>query len=200
MRQRLEGLLIGAVIALGACGSDNGKGGTAGSGGAAGSGGGGAGAAGNGGAGAAGSGGAGAGMACNSLTNDAPAVALRAMQGSVPAATGGAVADGTYKITGAVIYGLSGVPDGPIMNTDPVRGKLQIMGDVAQTVSKAGSDPEERSTGHFRIMGTQIVSTETCPGTKMETQPFDANPTTIVLQQAITIEGTSATLVVTYSK
>ncbi len=120
----------------------------------------------------AGAGGASSG-ACNQLVNDGAPVPEVAETGTPPAMTGGAVADGTYVLTGRKDWmGSCGC------NT---RQKLQITGDVVQVVSRTDADPEVAFTGKATYAGSNLTLAMSCPASKTLALTYTATATTLMI-------------------
>jgi hypothetical protein len=133
--------------------------------------------------------------ACNTLANGAATIPVEQMAADPPAPQGGAVADGTYTLTSAVIY--TG-PNGPSGATGTTQTTLQITGATIQVVS-AGDPPTRTVT--FTTSGTSLDYADTCPDTATSTGVYTATPTTFVIELAGGTDDAGArTLVETFTK
>ena len=133
--------------------------------------------------------------ACNTLANSAAPIPVVEVAADPPAPEGGTVVDGTYALTGAVIYTGSAGPTGTSGTTQTT---LEITGSTIQVVSTG--DPTTR-TVTFTTSGTSLASVDTCPDTDSHPGTYTATPTTFVVElDGGTDDAGARTLVETFTK
>jgi len=181
----------GGTAGAGGSGGAGGTGGTAGEAGSGGSGGA-AGQAGSGGtageAGSGGSGGSGVGTCtaadgdpgdigpapdCHQLPNCAADVTFQTASGTAPTPAGGTVADGLYALTAAKVYGMAAPPGVTVKVTQFKDG--DTMYSVAKTPNSEG-----RTMGTVAFSGTDVVLTQTCPGSGEQSRKYTATSTQLL--------------------
>lgn len=93
-----------------------------------------------------------------------------------PEPTGGAVRDGTYVLTTAVLYTGPGGASGPT----PQKAGLTIRmaGGVAEIVTDGG---ESRATATYAVAGTTLSTHQTCPAPRDQTVGFTAQAEALVI-------------------
>jgi hypothetical protein len=132
---------------------------------------------------------------CNSLPNTASSVSIEQVASDPPAPQGGAIVDGTYALTAAVIY--TG-PNGPAGPSGTTQTTLQITGPTIQVVSDG--DPATRTVS-YTTSGTSIESVDTCPDTDTRPGTYTAAPTTFMVElDGGTDDAGARTLVETFTK
>jgi hypothetical protein len=112
--------------------------------------------------------------ACNALKNVGELVTIQALASDPPAPEGGALADGTYVATSAVLYTGSGGASGPTTQTTQLT--IQIDGSHVETVIEG-----ERSSATFATSGTRITSTTTCPDRVVQENGYSATATSFLV-------------------
>jgi hypothetical protein len=124
--------------------------------------------------------GCGGGQACNQLALPSTTVTVQPGRGLPPAATGGAIADGTYVLTSVTDFEAD---DGLV--GQPTSGVLVLSGGALQSVS---SSPKggglDRSSATFVVSDTTMTETGTCGLSAPLTQGYTATATTLSLIQA----------------
>jgi hypothetical protein len=105
--------------------------------------------------------------ACNSVCNQAPAVAAIGVTGTAPAPTGGAIVDGTYYVTARTLWGDAdaGYDGGTIFTSSETvvittSNGVSIWDDIASTASGTS---EDTSTLSVVASGTDLLITALCP-------------------------------------
>jgi hypothetical protein len=111
----------------------------------------------------------GATPACNTLTDDGPSVKVTVAVGVSPIATGGAIADGTYELSGMTEYPGSGAS--PPASSDTFSSVFEIKGNTIQNAAKLNG-VETRYTSTFTISGVTISIRDSCPVLHSETHAF----------------------------
>jgi len=112
--------------------------------------------------------------ACNTLADDGPGVVPRAVASAAPNPMGGAITDGTYVLSGIVLYtgpgGSTTAPNGTFSAVTQISG-----GKMLQVGTVNGTETRYAST--FTTSGTTISTNDTCPSPKSETHSFTASTT-----------------------
>jgi len=96
---------------------------------------------------------------CNALVDDGPPVEYSGAPWPPMTPTGGAIAAGTYELSGLIVYTTASVSSAPQGSFSEV---LQIDGTTIQSAGTA-SGAFARNTATFIINGTTISSVDTCP-------------------------------------
>jgi hypothetical protein len=119
--------------------------------------------------------GAGAGDGpCNALAQLGAAVVPACDAGSPPAATGGALVDGTYVLTESHFFGACS-------QTQLAQTLVVSQGTVQSIATAAGSVIQDSVTFTIGAGATTLVETETCPAHVVTSVPFTATPTTLTI-------------------
>jgi hypothetical protein len=117
--------------------------------------------------------------ACNALVNVAPAVDAMQVAAEPPAATGGAVPNGTYHLVDLTIYTGAGGAAGAIPLA--VRQTVAIHGASADVITDVGGAPRAQSST-FVTAGITVTTAGTCPtADPPETGQYSVTPTSLVL-------------------
>jgi hypothetical protein len=116
--------------------------------------------------------------ACNALSQLGEPVIPICDRGAPPAATGGAIADGTYALTESHFFGTC--------SQAALAETLVIAQGVVQSIATVASGEETRATIAFKVAASQTTLTETqsCPTSVIANLPFSATPTTLTIQIA----------------
>jgi hypothetical protein len=108
-----------------------------------------------------------AGGACSTLALAPPPVAIDLAREDPPPPAGGALRDGTYVTTRAVLY--VGAATDVAAPTDPIAVTVRITGTFAETFVDGLA-----RTASLATAGTTLTSTGICPGTKVEEVGYTA--------------------------
>jgi hypothetical protein len=112
---------------------------------------------------------------CNQLSQIGLAVTATCATGAPPAALGGAIVDGTYVLTGTVLYGVCALPD--LAETLVVS-----QGTVESLATSADGTATRRSLTYvIPAAGTVLTETQTCPSRVIASVRFSATPTTLTI-------------------
>ena len=112
---------------------------------------------------------------CNPLTQLGAPVTAVCDSGAPPAATGGAIADGTYVLTESHFFGACS--NGVLTETVVVsNGTVQSI-----TTEPDGTTQAKTVTYTLGQNPTTLVETQTCPSRITTTVRFDATPTTLTI-------------------
>jgi hypothetical protein len=133
------------------------------------------------------------GAACNTLVNTTIAVERIAVPNQLPVALGGALQDGTYRITDFAVYTGAGGSSGPTGAT--VAAVISLDNGRIEQVTKLNGNAEERSSGAFTVNGNSLVVTLSCPTA--------ATPTTVgytATASQLSLIFSSSNEVATYTK
>ena len=129
------------------------------------------------------------GTACNTLKLAAAPVAVEALAESAPAPLGGALVDGTYVTTRAVLYA---GPGGDITSPNsPVAVTLRITGSFSETYIDGVARSATLSTS-----GTTLTAKGICPSAKVEDVEYTATSDTL----SIFVVRAKGTLVQTFTR
>lgn len=130
----------------------------------------------------------GGGSGCNYLVQLGVQVDASISAAQPPAALGGAITDGFYKLTGAKLYG--GATGGKFWRT------LRFVGSEMKTVERDGSATVDwTSAGTYVVNGTSLKRTDSCPGTAVHDMGFTATSASFVAYES---QGGSALVELTY--
>lgn len=129
------------------------------------------------------------GAACNTLNLVATPVAVEALAEPPPAPRGGALADGTYVTTRAVLY--AGVGGDITSRNSPVAVALRITGSVSETYI----DGVARSAT-FSTSGTTLSAKGTCPSMAVDDVEYTSTSDTL----SIFMVRAKGTLVQTFTR
>ena len=102
----------------------------------------------------------GGGGQCNALTQQGTKLDVTGSKAAPPAATGGALADGTYVLTASKLYG-STVPDGPVPGFSSPATTVQITGTTYDSIVTRTTG-DVRTTSTLAVSGTNATLTQTC--------------------------------------
>jgi Copper type II ascorbate-dependent monooxygenase, C-terminal domain len=109
---------------------------------------------------------------CNTVTNAAPAVPITNVAAAAPAPTGGAIPDGTYFVTAALIYTGVGGKAGPTgityQGTDVSTGGNHF----ALVYNQSDNPGDLHNSGTFTVTGPNVDIETSCP--TPSTSPFTA--------------------------
>ena len=124
------------------------------------------------------------GPACNDLAAAAPAVSYSLSDQAAPAAaTGGAIADGTYYLTGYTIYGAGSVGPGFTAN-QATSITLEIAGSAwkqVQVIAIEGTTSTVSATYAATVSGASITLAQSCPPGAPTEGSYTATPAAIQL-------------------
>jgi hypothetical protein len=95
---------------------------------------------------------------CSTLTNTAPEITAVRRQGSVPAATGGAIQNGTYFLTEDIAY-----TEQMDMDLGPVQGTARITGAQLEWIVSINNNPADALLESFTTMDSTIEIIQDCP-------------------------------------
>lgn len=119
---------------------------------------------------------------CNEIAASAPSVPYSLSSSASPAAaTGGAIADGTYYLTAYTVFGAGSVGAGFIAN-QATSLTLEISAGTwsqAQVFTIEGTTSAVRSNLDVTTSGTSITLTPSCPGGAATTGSYTATSTAI---------------------
>jgi hypothetical protein len=99
-------------------------------------------------------------VGCGNVTNVAAAIGATMVATSAPAATGGAISDGTYHLVNLVVFTGAGGSSGPLALS--VKQTIVIHGSTADAVTDANGTIEQ-ATASIAPAGTAVTYTPTCP-------------------------------------
>lgn len=120
---------------------------------------------------------------CNALENDADPVDATATMGALPAATGGALADGVYHLTAKKYYGRATPPAEKQAETIEVRGTVIEEIEIEDGVTS-------QKTSSFSVKGTSLEISKTCPAAEpAEVHPYSVDGDTLVVFDAVKRTG-----------
>lgn len=107
---------------------------------------------------------------CNTVSTEAPEVDMVGVAGSAPTAQGGTIAEGTYFLTEAKLYGSTGTLGAMQQTVVVADGEFQFF------VYDTFNDAFTRSTATYTTDGVEITLTETCPDqAEPDVKDFDAD-------------------------
>ena len=112
---------------------------------------------------------------CNQLSQVGLPVTASCAAGAPPVASGGTILDGTYVLTGTVLFGACALPD--------LSETLVIsQGTVASLATSADGTVTRKSlTYQIPQPGTLLVETQTCPSRLVANIQYSATPTTLTI-------------------
>lgn len=119
------------------------------------------------------------GAACNTLANTTIAIERIAVPNQLPVALGGALQDGTYRITDFAAYTGAGGSSGPTGAT--VAAVISLNNGRIEQVSKLNNNAEERSAGAFTVSGNNLMVTLSCPASTPTTVGYTATASQLAL-------------------
>lgn len=131
---------------------------------------------------------AGDGGTCTDLENTGFVVDESVVNDELPAGTGGAIADGTYDITGVRLHqGVAALP-GPTGSS--YQGSIRVTGATYERVlvfkSSAGAGSEVRSTGTLTPSGINATIALTCPSPTQEHVTYSVLNDTLTVSNLVT--------------
>jgi hypothetical protein len=131
-------------------------------------------------------------VACTSIALLGSLVPGTFMASAPPAATGGAIADGTYVLTGYRIYTGAGGLTGPTGQS--IRTTMRLAGGAYESVSTSSVDPSEaRVSGTYVASNTSFAYLLQCPVQSNGSETYTSDGATLVQQSSVganTIEMT----------
>ncbi len=137
---------------------------------------------------------------CEAMANaEAPITAIDMVASAAPPPTGGAIQDGTYRLSALTLYvGASGTA-GAIPIT--LKGIARVQGSVVDNALE-GTDGEgqpisERTRETFTTTGPSVTYTMTCPAVKTRTGTYSASSTSMTLYL---VNDTGQTVGYTYTR
>jgi hypothetical protein len=115
-----------------------------------------------------------AGPQCNAIANAAPLVTPTIVNAARPAGAGGEIKDGTYFVT-AVTYYLPGF-DGGVSESWKQTYVVTTANKKAELASERNGKARTSATlGYTATAGGALTLTESCPGTKVDTDEYTAS-------------------------
>lgn len=105
---------------------------------------------------------AGSGDTCNAAVADGPCVTVQVSGAAAPAAAGGTITAGTYKLTSATFYGTGGGNQQGDRRETFVVSSVTAAGFTLDQAQTSGTRVD-RSHGVVLVSGTTVTYTPTCP-------------------------------------
>ena len=122
---------------------------------------------------------------CNLLPQLGGTVAASCAPGPAPAATGGAIADGTYVLVDSRFFG--------VCVTSALAETLVILGGTAQSVVTTAAGETTHGSLSYQAADRTMTQTQTCPKRLQTLGQFSATPDTLIilLKNALTTRAST---------
>jgi hypothetical protein len=115
------------------------------------------------------------GQGCNTLVDSAQPVTIAQVAMDPPAPSGGTIADGTYELTGAIVY--TG-PNGPSGTSGMAQETIAVSGSTVQVVSNG---TPARRTVTLATQSTSFTATDTCPDSSVTMGSYSVTGSTLLI-------------------